>query len=58
MFTHRRAPPPPKQPKTRNFKPSRKKDNIPAEPLPFWTFIVAAGVLLGLIALLSWLITN
>jgi len=44
----------PKPPKAK--KPLRK--DYPADPLPFWTYIIAFSALLGVIALFSYLITK
>jgi len=52
------APPPPKTKNKKIKQPRRFKDMSPAEPLPFWTYVVTFLALLAVIALFSWLITK
>jgi len=51
------APPPPKQ-KSQKFKLPARKDPPPAQPLPFWTYVITFISLFLAIALFSWLITK
>jgi len=53
------APPPPKTQKTvKKAGKSRQNSFLPAEPLPFWTYVVTFITLLAVIALFSWFITK
>ncbi|MCL2802262.1 MAG: zinc ribbon domain-containing protein [Treponema sp.] len=52
------APSAPRQPKQKKVKSHPKREAPPAEPLPFWTYVITFIFLFFVIALLSWFITR